>query len=258
MCDHNCGTIIFIVIFAVVIGFFDEDNDMNESILYHPFVQPVYILIVICYFIFKRRFGQEMFVILIMSAYFLLLSTVFNLITFNEVLAQDLGNKGYLEVYFWAVQAISVAILVRFIFLIIQECRGNRTEEFHPGLQYDAKNYFDQIPSIIYQPFTSLKSDECAICLTKYEQDDTIKVMPVCFHTFHSQCIKAWFDNNSTCPFCRRDFTRQDIQQCESMSEDEIYRCIKSSDVRPSLFNNPQRTDPRASLNTPYDPNFIR
>ncbi|CAI2379262.1 unnamed protein product [Moneuplotes crassus] len=158
--------------------------------------------------------------------------------------------------FFWAAQILSGLGSIRFLYLLVMEACGRRSEELNPEVQFDARNYFDQISLIIYQTFTPLKSDECAICLTKYEQDDTIKVMPVCFHTFHAECIRIWFDTNSTCPFCRRDFTKQDIQRCESMSEDEIYRCIQASDVRPSLFNGPKRMDSRDSLNTPYNPNY--
>lgn len=43
---------------------------------------------------------------------------------------------------------------------------------------------------------------DCAICLEELTNND--KVILECRHTFHVNCIKEWFKNNNTCPFCRK------------------------------------------------------
>ena len=138
-------------------------------------------------------------------------------------------------------------------------------EELHPEVQFDARNNFDKIPTIIYQAFTNLKSNEWSIWITKYEQEDTVKgsfsmnifiVLPIWFHTYHAEWIRLWFDQNSSWPFWRRVFTTADIEQWQNMSEDEIYRAIQASTVRPSMFGIQNQLQPRSSRELPYNPNL--
>ncbi|KAF5818482.1 putative transcription factor C2H2 family [Helianthus annuus] len=44
---------------------------------------------------------------------------------------------------------------------------------------------------------------ECAVCLSEFENGETCRVLPICKHCFHDDCIDTWFYNNSTCPLCR-------------------------------------------------------
>ncbi|XP_043714828.1 E3 ubiquitin-protein ligase ATL6-like [Telopea speciosissima] len=44
---------------------------------------------------------------------------------------------------------------------------------------------------------------ECAVCLTEFEDDDKIRLLPKCDHAFHPECIDAWLSNRTTCPVCR-------------------------------------------------------
>ncbi|CAI2378841.1 unnamed protein product [Moneuplotes crassus] len=240
-----------------------EGSNDGALLLLSPYSQIGYIIIQVIYYAMKKWLGACLLYFYIPSGYLLIISLPVNIFIVKEYMdfEEDL-------ILFWIVQLSSLILSILFIYKLIKKCRRNRNQHMDidpqiimdilqdEGEQFEIKNNFNQIPSIIFQAFTPLKSDECAICLTKYEQDDTIKVLPGCFHTFHAECIKEWFENNPTCPFCRREFTLDDIQRCEGMSEDEIYRCIQASDVRPSLFNGPQRMDPRDSLNTPYNPNY--
>lgn len=44
---------------------------------------------------------------------------------------------------------------------------------------------------------------ECPICLSEFEDGETMKVIPYCCHVFHPQCIDTWFRTHVTCPLCR-------------------------------------------------------
>ena len=58
----------------------------------------------------------------------------------------------------------------------------------------------------IYQTIYYSKMKTCSICLN--ELDKNIRCLP-CFHTFHTECINKWLDNQTnsnkrcTCPECR-------------------------------------------------------
>ncbi|KAL8091308.1 hypothetical protein AgCh_040416 [Apium graveolens] len=43
----------------------------------------------------------------------------------------------------------------------------------------------------------------CAICLSEYQPNDTLRTVPECNHYFHSHCIDEWLKLNATCPVCR-------------------------------------------------------
>ncbi|XP_030947113.1 RING-H2 finger protein ATL29-like [Quercus lobata] len=46
---------------------------------------------------------------------------------------------------------------------------------------------------------------ECAICLLEFEDDSLLRLLPVCYHVFHQECIDVWLESHKTCPVCRRD-----------------------------------------------------
>lgn len=46
-------------------------------------------------------------------------------------------------------------------------------------------------------------SEDCAICLSKMVVGELVKIMPVCEHGFHSQCVEEWLKAQATCPMCR-------------------------------------------------------
>ncbi|XP_028777993.1 E3 ubiquitin-protein ligase ATL4 [Neltuma alba] len=44
---------------------------------------------------------------------------------------------------------------------------------------------------------------DCAVCLSKFEQRDLLRLLPLCCHAFHVECIDTWLQSNLTCPLCR-------------------------------------------------------
>ncbi|EOA29001.1 hypothetical protein CARUB_v10025254mg [Capsella rubella] len=46
---------------------------------------------------------------------------------------------------------------------------------------------------------------ECAVCLCEFEDDETLRLIPICSHVFHSNCVTVWLSDHSTCPLCRVD-----------------------------------------------------
>lgn len=46
-------------------------------------------------------------------------------------------------------------------------------------------------------------SHKCLICQIEYEQDDSLVTL-TCFHMFHYDCAKNWFEVQNFCPICRQ------------------------------------------------------
>ncbi|XP_028768193.1 RING-H2 finger protein ATL30-like [Neltuma alba] len=46
---------------------------------------------------------------------------------------------------------------------------------------------------------------ECAICLLEFEEDSFLRLLTVCCHVFHQECIDLWLESHKTCPVCRID-----------------------------------------------------
>lgn len=57
--------------------------------------------------------------------------------------------------------------------------------------------YKDIIITGLKEPF------DCAVCLCEFSDSDVLRLLPLCGHAFHIQCIDTWLLSNSTCPLCR-------------------------------------------------------
>ncbi|KAJ6828556.1 E3 ubiquitin-protein ligase ATL42 [Iris pallida] len=44
---------------------------------------------------------------------------------------------------------------------------------------------------------------ECAVCLSKFDDADVLRLLPKCKHAFHVGCVDRWLESRSTCPLCR-------------------------------------------------------
>jgi len=44
---------------------------------------------------------------------------------------------------------------------------------------------------------------ECAVCLSVVEDEEMMRLLPNCKHSFHVGCIDKWLASHSTCPNCR-------------------------------------------------------
>ncbi|CAN6817554.1 unnamed protein product [Brassica oleracea] len=53
---------------------------------------------------------------------------------------------------------------------------------------------------------------ECAICLNELEDRETVRLLPVCNHLFHVDCIDAWLYSHATCPVCRFNLTAKPVK----------------------------------------------
>ncbi|GFQ04338.1 putative RING-H2 finger protein atl36 [Phtheirospermum japonicum] len=57
----------------------------------------------------------------------------------------------------------------------------------------------------------SKENAQCTVCLSEYQKDDTLRILPVCGHSFHAKCIDIWLQQHSTCPVCRVSLREQTL-----------------------------------------------
>mmetsp|Transcript_15596 Transcript_15596/g.25837 ORF Transcript_15596/g.25837 Transcript_15596/m.25837 type:complete len:231 (-) Transcript_15596:992-1684(-) len=65
---------------------------------------------------------------------------------------------------------------------------------------------FLRVPSIEYSSSKEGVGTTCAICLSDFLQQDSVRTLPCSpLHTFHSTCIDPWFKMHCECPLCKQD-----------------------------------------------------
>ncbi|XP_059275698.1 RING-H2 finger protein ATL52-like [Lycium ferocissimum] len=44
---------------------------------------------------------------------------------------------------------------------------------------------------------------DCSVCLSEFQEDESLRLLPKCSHAFHVMCIDTWLKSHSNCPLCR-------------------------------------------------------
>ncbi|EPS69829.1 hypothetical protein M569_04937, partial [Genlisea aurea] len=68
------------------------------------------------------------------------------------------------------------------------------------------QSFIDALPVFRYSEVVGPDSNEpfdCAVCLCEFSENDQLRLLPLCSHAFHINCIDTWLLSNSTCPLCR-------------------------------------------------------
>ncbi|XP_058783540.1 RING-H2 finger protein ATL65-like [Vicia villosa] len=85
------------------------------------------------------------------------------------------------------------------------------------------------IPSLIYSTNNEEKESqrECSVCLGEFKDNDYIRTLPSCSHTFHLRCIDTWLRLHPNCPLCRSS-----LRGC--VRSELPFRPLMSDRIRPS------------------------
>ncbi|KAL4196425.1 hypothetical protein AMTRI_Chr04g246150 [Amborella trichopoda] len=82
--------------------------------------------------------------------------------------------------------------------------RSRRSRGLDPAI-------IETFPTLVYSVVKGLKIGkgtlECAVCLSEFEDDESLRLIPNCSHVFHPECIDEWLASHVTCPLCRANLT---------------------------------------------------
>lgn len=48
-----------------------------------------------------------------------------------------------------------------------------------------------------------IEGTDCSVCLSEFEEDESLRLLPKCNHAFHVPCVDRWLNSHSNCPLCR-------------------------------------------------------
>lgn len=117
----------------------------------------------------------------------------------------------------------SAFLLISYYTIVTRYCKRSGTqnaaeENHHDELgdhqwQQAASNGLDEaiiktITVCNYQKGEGLiEGTECAVCLTEFQENESLRLLPKCSHAFHLPCIDTWLKSQSSCPLCRANVT---------------------------------------------------
>lgn len=74
------------------------------------------------------------------------------------------------------------------------------------------RSVIDALPVFKFASLQGLKEGlECAVCLSRFEGSEVLRLLPKCRHAFHVDCVDTWLESHSTCPLCRHRVEPQDV-----------------------------------------------
>ncbi|RVW17344.1 E3 ubiquitin-protein ligase ATL42 [Vitis vinifera] len=138
------------------------------------------------------------------------------LLFFHRVKAQDTSDSDHSGPHFLqphlmvVVGVLSIMFCLTFLLLAYAKFCHVAVPDFsdfdnhQQNLHGIDKRVMESLP---FFRFSSLKGSkeglECAVCLSKFEEIEVLRLLPNCRHAFHINCIDQWLESHSSCPLCR-------------------------------------------------------
>lgn len=92
----------------------------------------------------------------------------------------------------------------------------------------------EAFPTFLYASVKDLRNEnskkyslECAICLVEFDEDSMLRLLTVCCHVFHQECIDLWLRSHKTCPVCRMDLDSPTDNNEEELRRSDCDVCIE-------------------------------
>lgn len=120
---------------------------------------------------------------------------------------------------------------------VVVRCWHNFQPLSHRGIP---KKYLKQLPTSTYTAQEGWEHQDCVICLTEYEEGDTMRRLP-CGHLYHAVCIDSWLNARPICPMrCPENLwsvvSSTPAEPCDSNSDSSIVSDALESEFPSSIW----------------------
>ncbi|KAL9661078.1 hypothetical protein QQ045_025898 [Rhodiola kirilowii] len=93
------------------------------------------------------------------------------------------------------------------------------------GLQ---QSVIDSISVVKYKKDEGLvEGNDCSICLSEFEEDESLRLLPKCAHAFHVPCIDQWFRSHKNCPLCRSPISQVIVAGTPMVTAEEAREAVE-------------------------------
>ncbi|KAK7309630.1 hypothetical protein RJT34_06516 [Clitoria ternatea] len=104
---------------------------------------------------------------------------------------------------------------------------------------------------------------DCPVCLSEFQDDESVRLLPKCSHAFHLPCIDTWLKSHSSCPLCRASIftfngqvtapvmelpTRNEISSENQHADEEVVAVVARRDHELDAVEEDGRTVPKTAL----------
>jgi hypothetical protein len=101
--------------------------------------------------------------------------------------------------------------------------------------------------------FFGLNGVRCLICHEDFVHDEILRKVVMCQHQFHHDCIKAWYNKSATCPICKQDLSKSEMEKYYKKLREDVYADEKASTLaRRSVLaiDGPMKSDSKIGQTT--------
>ncbi|KAK2991377.1 hypothetical protein RJ640_023446 [Escallonia rubra] len=68
-----------------------------------------------------------------------------------------------------------------------------------------------------------IEGTDCSVCLSEFQEDETLRLLPKCSHAFHIPCIDTWLRSHTNCPLCRAGIVSNTVNATPSASNEQNF-----------------------------------
>lgn len=126
---------------------------------------------------------------------------------------EDSNFKIHGHVYLFVIIFISLVIFFAILFLFVRwTCKyrrslttpianANTTTSNTESCGLEAI-VIDKLPICLHHGSVD-EEVQCSVCLSAFQDQEKVKILPGCNHAYHPDCIDKWLHTHSSCPLCR-------------------------------------------------------
>ncbi|KAM0021858.1 putative transcription factor C2H2 family [Helianthus debilis subsp. tardiflorus] len=82
-----------------------------------------------------------------------------------------------------------------------------------------------------------IEGTDCSVCLSEFEDDESLRLLPKCSHAFHVPCIDTWLRSHKNCPLCRAPVFKNtdDLNESHAITQSNLIESSTSGTTDTSI-----------------------